>query len=62
MTIEEIRKAKQEAEHRIQKELQQLQEKTGMQVADLRVQFLDAGSFHAERRVVANLTIDLRVP
>lgn len=63
MTIEEIRKAKQEAEQRIQKELRQLAEKTGMDVAEVNVRFIDItgiGSF--QRRAAADVHIDLRVP
>ena len=63
MTIEEIRTAKREAEARIQQELQQLQERTGMEVAEVRARFVDFTEVSCfRRRAVADVQIDLRVP
>lgn len=63
MTVEEISEAKHAAEVRIAQELQDLQEKTGMSLADVRVRFVDFSSMSGfARKVGAEVLIDLRVP
>lgn len=64
MTIDEMMKLRQEAQWRIQAELMQLQEATGMQLADLGVRFIDVAHFGKGLRAprVVEVRIDLRVP
>jgi hypothetical protein len=63
MTIEEISLAKADAEKRIQHELQQLKERTGMDVAEVSARVIDiTGVDSLQRRAVADVSIDLRVP
>ena len=63
MTIEEMHKAKREAEAQIAHALNRFMQTTGLMVEDVRLGFIDAASMSetAASRMVDSVTLDVRL-